>query len=70
MAIGLGINRRHLPDERHKGKAREILDSTVRDSGSYEAAADEEPRLVAVEAIEILKRPAEQIDLLEQQAPC
>jgi len=55
---------RCIYDERHKGQAREILDCTVRVSGSYEAAADEQPRLVAVEAIEILKRPGKQMDLL------
>ncbi len=57
---------RCIYDERHKGQAREILDCTVRVSGSYEAAADEQPRLVGVESIEILKRPAEQMDLLGQ----
>ena len=50
-------------DERHKGQAREILDCTLRVSGSYEAAADEQPRLVAVESIKVLRRPDEQIDL-------
>jgi hypothetical protein len=55
---------RCIYDERHKGRAREILDCTVRVSGSYEAAADEQPRLVAVESIEILKRPEKQMDLL------
>lgn len=57
---------RCIYDERHKGQAREILDCTVRVSGSYEAAADEQPRLVAVESIEILKRPPEQMALLGQ----
>lgn len=57
---------RCIYDERHKGQAREILDCTVRVSGSYEAAADEQPRLVAVERIEILQRPAKQMDLLGQ----
>jgi hypothetical protein len=57
---------RCIYDDRHKGQAREILDCTVRVSGGYEAAADEQPRLVAVESIEILKRPAEQMDLLGQ----
>ena len=55
---------RCIYDERHKGQAHDILDCTVRVSGSYEAAADEQPRLVAVESIEILKRSAEQMDLL------
>ena len=57
---------RCIYDERHKGQAREILDCTVRVSGSFEAAADEQPRLVAVEAIKILKRPEKQMDLLGQ----
>lgn len=43
---------------------REILDCNVRVSGSYEASADEQPRLVDVETIEILKQPEKQIDLL------
>jgi hypothetical protein len=55
---------RCIYDERHKRQAREILDCTVRVSGSYEAAADEQLRLVAVERIEILKRPPEQMALL------
>lgn len=55
---------RCIYDDRHKGQAGEILNCTVRVSGSYEASADEQPRLVAVETIEILKRPEQQMDLL------
>lgn len=55
---------RCIYDERHKATAREILDCTVRVSGSYEAAADEQPRLVDVDTIEILKRADKQMDLL------
>jgi hypothetical protein len=42
---------------------KNILDHTVRVSGSYEAGENEQPRLVSVEAIEVLRRPDEQIDL-------
>ena len=55
---------RCIYDDRHKGHAGEILNCTVRVSGSYEASADEQPRLVEVETIEILKQPEKQMDLL------
>ncbi|MCP9915238.1 hypothetical protein [Cyanobium sp. ATX 6F1] len=55
---------RCMYDERYKTKVKEILDCTVRVSGSYEAAADKQPSLVAVESIEILRRADEQLDLL------
>lgn len=55
---------RCIYDERHKVQAGEILNCNVRVSGSYEASADAQPRLVEVETIEILIRPEKQMDLL------
>jgi hypothetical protein len=54
---------RCIYDDRHKSMIKKILDSTVRVSGSYEAGENEQPRLVIVESIEVLRKPAEQIDL-------
>lgn len=54
---------RCIYDDRHKSMIKNILDHTVRVSGSYEAGENEQPRLVSVEAIEVLRRPDEQIDL-------
>ncbi len=47
--------------ERERGIVQESLGCSVRVSGSYEAAASGEPRLVAVEAIEILNPADEQV---------
>jgi hypothetical protein len=35
----------------------------VRVKGSYEAAADEQPRLVRVEQITVTRRPGQQLEL-------
>ena len=42
--------------EGERGTVQASLNCSVRVSGSYEAAASGEPRLVAVESIEILNR--------------
>ena len=54
---------RCIYEDHHKLLAKTILDCTVRVSGSYEAAANEQPRLVMVETIEILREPALQLGL-------
>jgi hypothetical protein len=54
---------RCIYDDRHKPMIKKILDHTVRVSGSYEAGENEQPRLVSVETIEVLRRPDEQIGL-------
>lgn len=42
---------------------RTILDATVRVSGKFEAFQNQQPRLVAVQAIELLKKPPLQTDI-------
>jgi hypothetical protein len=54
---------RCIYDDRHKPMIKKILDHTVRVTGSYEAEENEQPRLVSVEAIEVLRKPDEQIAL-------
>lgn len=40
-----------------------MLNAAVRVKGSYEAAADEQPRLVRVEQIMVTKPPDQQLEL-------
>jgi hypothetical protein len=40
-----------------------LLNAAVRVKGSYEAAADEQPRLVRVEQITVTRRPGQQLKL-------
>jgi hypothetical protein len=40
-----------------------LLNAAVRVKGSYEAAADEQPRLVRVEQITVTRRPDQQLEL-------
>jgi hypothetical protein len=40
-----------------------LLNAAVRVKGSYEAAADEQPRLVRVEQITVTRRPGQQLEI-------
>jgi hypothetical protein len=42
-------------------RVRQILDALIRVTGSYETQEDSQPRLVAVDSIEILRAPEEQL---------
>ena len=54
---------RCIYEHHYDGDIIGLLNAAVRVKGSYDAAADEQPRLVRVEQITVTRRPSQQLEL-------
>ena len=60
---GASSGMRCIDEPIYDGKIVAMLNAAVRVNGSYEAAADEQPRLVRVEQITVTRAPDQQLEV-------